>query len=111
MAMGLKHRTFAPKSLNVTSASLLEILANIVGKVATITEPAFSGRKLGVEGSAVAKAKGVVELAKVTLCVLALLLLVLLVFLPLTPLAVVILALIVCSATRLGCIIIIHSIC
>jgi hypothetical protein len=105
--MGFKHRAFAIKSLNISSASILEIFSNIVAKPASIAKLALSGRKFGIECSAVTETKGIVELAKVTFCVLALLLLILFAF---VRSALTVFPVSFGSVTRLSCVVVVYSI-
>src|SRR6478735_11496476 len=105
--MSLEHGAFAFESLNITSASFLKILSNIMAESASVTKLAFSGRKLGIEGSTVAKTKGIVKFAKIALCVLALLLLF---FLALAWLSIAILSISFGSTACLSCVIVVHSI-
>ncbi|KAI6769687.1 hypothetical protein HG530_004316 [Fusarium avenaceum] len=106
--MGFKHRAFAIKSFNIASAPIFEILSDIVAKSASIAKPALSGRKLRIECSAVTETKGIVELAKVTFCVLALILLLFL-FAFVRP-ALTIFPVSVGSATRFSCVVVVYSI-
>ena len=108
--MGVKDRALALKSLDILPATFIEVLTKIVKQTASITESTLSRRKLGVEGSAVAKTKCILKLAKITIGILATLalLLVLLSFLAGIPVVFTRIAFLGCIST-FGCVVVILS--
>lgn len=77
--MKLKHRAFATEGIEITAATLGQILSEVVQRIALVAPGTLSGGELAVMSPGIAEAQCVFEAAKVTLLILAPLLLLVLI--------------------------------